>query len=49
MNRLATNIEKSENDISITREMLMYHKSVLHEQIDLLIKERKKARKRYVR
>jgi ParB family transcriptional regulator, chromosome partitioning protein len=49
MNRLATIIEECDDDISITREMLMYHRSVLHEQIDLLIKEKKKVRKRYVR
>jgi ParB family chromosome partitioning protein len=47
LNRLATIIDEYD-DKSIVHEMLMYHKSVLHEQIDLLLKEKKKANRGYI-
>jgi hypothetical protein len=47
LSRLATIIDECD-DSSIVHEMLMHHKGVLHEQIGLLLKEKKKARNRYV-
>ncbi len=47
-NRLARIIDQCDGS-SIVYEMLMHHKSVLNQQIDLLIKEKKKARNKHVR
>jgi len=41
MNRLSNIIDEFEDDW-VTHEMLMQHKRRLHEQIDILIKQRKK-------
>ena len=41
MNRIASIIDDAEDDW-ILYEMLMEHKRLLHEQIDILIKQRKK-------
>lgn len=48
LNRLATIIDEY-NHSSIVREVLMHHKTILNENIDLLLKEKKKAKKRYIR
>jgi ParB family transcriptional regulator, chromosome partitioning protein len=48
LNRLATIIDEFD-DSSIVYEILLDHKSVLHQQIELLIKEKKKVLIRYVR
>jgi ParB family chromosome partitioning protein len=42
MNRLAAILEECEEN-TILYEMLMHHKQILHEQIDLMIREKRKA------
>jgi ParB family chromosome partitioning protein len=48
LNRLATIIDEYDHG-SIVHEVLMYHKSILNEHVDLLLKEKKKAYKRNIR
>jgi ParB family transcriptional regulator, chromosome partitioning protein len=43
LNRIAMIIEDVKDDCWITGELLLQHKNVVHEQIDILLKQRRKA------
>jgi ParB family chromosome partitioning protein len=49
LNRLDTIINGSEDSLWLTQEILLQHRHMLHNQIDILLKEKKKAQHRFAR
>ncbi len=49
LNRIAMIIEDVKDDYWVTGEILLQHKNVLHGQIDILMKERRKTNERLER
>jgi ParB family chromosome partitioning protein len=49
LNRLDAIINGSEDNSWFTREILLQHRHMLHDQIDILLKEKKKAQHRFAR
>ena len=43
MNRMAMIVEDVKEDCWVTGEILLQHKNVLHDEIDILLKQKRKA------
>jgi ParB family chromosome partitioning protein len=49
LNRLDAIINNSGDDLWLTQETLLHHRHILHEQIDILLKEKRKTERRLIR